>query len=939
MAEPLQYPEIEGGRRRRGGCLYLIAVGIVIVLAGRSLATLVIDYNWWREMGQLQTWYAIWLYSVLPAAVAGLIAFACLWIAHARALKFAGVRLGRYRWYARGSTLVLLLIAIILVVGAIDTWTVVRFFGGRSLGANQAEWHDPVFGNPLAFYLFDLPFYSVLLQLLLTITVAAILVYWITGRAWQLRSRVRDWSQMQNFDVRDLGLKGALESRFLRALGAVFLVSLAVRFYLSRYSLLQHDHGFMVGIDYVDQYVGLPFQWVLIGCALIGAAAFLAGRPIWALVVVAGLILRAIVPPMVGGLYVRPNEVSVERPFIDRHIQATRSAYGIDSRTREIQVQAKPEAPIDVARHKPLFENVRLWDWKAFRETLAQIQPLRPYVYSDVDVDRYVLDGQIRQVLLSPRELDLNGLGDARLRWINPHFIYTHGYGIVMAEANQITADGLPVLFVKDAPPVITAPGLKFNRPELYYGELAHEPVFVHTAQQEFDYPAGEHNVQTTYEGKGGFPISSVALRTAAAISGGDWNILLTSYLTSESRMMIRRKVAERVKALAGFLLWDADPYLVLTDAGRLVWMIDGYMTSDAHPYSRNVEFEGAEPFNYIRNSVKATVDAYDGTVHLYVFDPKDPLIQAYRNLFPKLFEPASAMPADLRRHARYPEMIFSAQTEIYRTFHMRDPETFYNKSDAWDVAKFTSGQATTSESVTPTYLFATLPGQTTPEFMLMIPFTPRDRSNLIGLMMARCDGDSLGEKVVMLLGKQDIVPGPIQIEARINQDQNISKDLTLWNQQGSQVLRPQMIVLPIEDTFLYVAPIYLQASQARMPQLKKVVLAVGNHLIYADTYEQALAQLGGGGAAPAQAPAVTTTTQAQPPTTDTRITEIRRHLERYRELHSARQVVGGRQRAGSDSSASEVVAHARPHSSSASLNGRSTTVFGYQQGHGSSVQ
>ncbi|MGH9647503.1 MAG: UPF0182 family protein, partial [Bryobacteraceae bacterium] len=308
MAEPIRYPEIAGGRSRRGGCLYVVAAAIVILLGARSLASLLIDYNWWREMHQVETWYAIWLYSVVPMAVAAVIAFAVLWFAHARALKFAGVRLGQYRWYARGSALVLLIISIILVSGAIDSWTVVRFFGGRSLSANPNEWHDPVFGNPLAFYLFDLPFYSVLLRLVLAITVAAILIYWLAGRGWQLRARVKDWTQMQNFDLRDLGLKGALESRFLRALGAVFLIALAVRFYLSRYSLLQHDHGFMVGIDYVDQYIGLPLQWLLVIFCLAGAAAFLVGRPAWALIVVVGLILRAVVPPLVGGVYVRPNE-------------------------------------------------------------------------------------------------------------------------------------------------------------------------------------------------------------------------------------------------------------------------------------------------------------------------------------------------------------------------------------------------------------------------------------------------------------------------------------------------------------------------------------------------------------------------------------------------------------------------------------------------------
>jgi hypothetical protein len=415
--------------------------------------------------------------------------------------------------------------------------------------------------------------------------------------------------------------------------------------------------------------------------------------------------------------------------------------------------------------------------------------------------------------------------------------------------------------------------------------------VFVRTAQPEFNYPAGDHNAENRYDGKGGFPSSSLFLRLAAAISRGDWNILLTSYLTPESRMMIHRNVRERLATLASFVAWDADPYLVLGDEGRLTWIVDGYMTSRVHPYSLMIELEGIGSINYIRNSVKATIDAYDGTVHLYVFDSEDPLLQAYRNLFPALFEPSSAMPAGLRKHVRYPETIFAAQADIYRLFHMKDPATFYNKSDAWDTAKFTNEQGAKPGPLAPVYVVATLPGETQPEFLLMLPFTPRNRDNLIGLMMARCDGDHLGEKVVLLLSKQEIILGPMQVEARINQDQNISKDLTLWNQQGSQVLRGQMLVLPIEHTFLYVEPIYIQASQAKMPQLKKVALAMGNNLVYADTYQQALAQLSGMNLPPETNTTSATTTQEKTPTSqekpDARINEIRAHLERYRDLVS----------------------------------------------------
>ena len=882
-----------GTARPKTGCLTIGLILAVLLFSARFFASLIIDYQWWNEMNQLGTWIDTWVYTYGPTIAAALLAFLILWVAHRRAMTHNGARPRQFPVYSRISTIVIFVLSLLIALSSMDSWTVVRYIGGRTLNPSTPQWQDPAFNQPLSFYLFNLPFYSEVLSLALVVFAAATLLYWLTARFWEIRGTIADWSRIQEINITHFNWMEALEFRFVRIFGAVFLVELAIRFYLGRYAMLLGEHGFMVGLDYVDQYVGLPLQWMMIAASLLAAAAIALKRPKIALALFfAPLLIRAVLPAAVNAAYVRPNEISLEKPFIDRHIQATRAAYGIDHRTTEVQVQAKPDAPIDVTKNQSQLDNVRLWDWKAFRETVSQIQPLRPYVYTDVDVDRYMINGQLRQVLLSPRELDLNSLGEARSRWINPHFIYTHGYGIVMAESNKITASGLPVLFVKDAPPEITVPDLKLTRPEIYFGAQTEDPVFVRTAQAEFNYPAGEHNVQTRYDGHGGFPISSLGLRTAAAVSRGDWNILLTGYLTPESRMMIHRKIVDRLETLAGFLLWDSDPYMVVDKAGRLVWIVDGYMTSDAHPYSRTLQFPGAPPLNYIRNSIKATVDAYDGTVHMYVFDEEDPLISAYRNLFPKLFLPSSAMPADLRAHVRYPEMIFHAQAEIYRTFHMRDPETFYNKSDAWDLAKYTSGQATAPEPVSPNYVIATVPGQEKPEFLLMIPFTPRNRDNLIGLMMARCDGEHLGEKVVILLSKQEIILGPMQVEARINQDQNISKDLTLWNQQGSQVLRGQMLVLPVKDTFLYVEPIYLQASQAKMPQLKKVALAIGNTLIYTDTYQQALAQLGGlseasqaGNTAPGSALPAPPGASPAPPGQDARLTQVRQHFERYRDL------------------------------------------------------
>ncbi|MCC7174393.1 MAG: UPF0182 family protein [Bryobacterales bacterium] len=868
----------------------LLIAGIFLLIAGaRTIANFAIEYQWWKELGQVPTWIDLLLYSIAPLAAATTLAVAALWLAHARALRFARASLRAHRIYALVSFLALLAVAWVLASSTIDTWTVVRYFGGRDLPTANA-WQDAVFGRPLSFYLFSLPFYTVLLRFLLGLSILSALIYWITARGWQLVDRLPEMQATGEFDPRIFRLEGALESRFLRGVGAIILVALALQYFLGRYEMLRQNHGFMVGVDYVADKVTLPLQWVLIGACLAGALLVLAGRWKLLLILPAAFVLRAALPPLVSAVYVKPNEITIQRPYIQTHIRATRSAFGLEQRTRESEFAATLGGRIDVAAHKPLFDNVRLWDWRAFHDTVTQIQALRPYyVFNDTDVDRYIIDGQLRQVLLTPRELDIRQLPDAQARWVNPHFIYTHGYGMVLAEANRIMPDGLPVLFVQDAPPEIRTGSLKLTRPEIYYGEVVHEPVFVHTAEKEFDYPSGSENVFSNYQGRGGFPISSLPLRLAAAVSRADYNILLTQYFTPQSRMMIRRNVGQRLATLANFIRWDSDPYLVLTEEGRLVWTVDGYTTSAAHPYSSAISRRDLGAFNYIRNAVKATVDAYDGSTKIYIFDPSDPIIQAYQRIFPNLLLPASDMPADLRAHARYPETYFAAQAEIYRTFHMLDPQAFYNKEDVWDLARNIQGQDVRPVQVTPTYVVATLPDETEPEFLLILPFTPRNKDNMIGLMVARCDGPNLGELRFLQLSKQELVFGPMQIEARINQDQNISKDLSLWNQQGSQVLRGQMLVLPVGEAFVYVEALYIQAAEARMPQLRKVVVAAGNDLFYEDTYDQALARLAGlrpPPAAPARAQAQAGVPEpAVPPDLGMRLERIRKHLSRYREL------------------------------------------------------
>jgi hypothetical protein len=883
---PIPFPR-SNPRPPRFGLIGAIALLLLLLFSARTVAGYVIEYAWWNELGQLGTWYSQLLYGTVPGALAAVIVFGLLWLIHARAMKAGGARLRDHRTYAGLSTLVLLFVSFLVAQMFIDSWTVVRYFGGRDIAA---AWRDPVFQEGLPFYFFTLPFYEMALRLVLVVSVLAILLYALTSRLWHLRNVVPDLFQRGEIDLDELRLHEVFQAPFLRAAGVVFLLTLAARFYLDRYEFLLADHGFLVGVDYVNETISLPLNWLTVAACVAAAGLAAAARWRFALIAVAGsIVLLQIVPRAVNWAYVRPNEISIQRPYIERHIAATRAAFDLSQHAKEIDFPATMSGRFDPAQHKATLDNVRLWDWRAFHDTVTQIQALRPYyVFPDTDVDRYLVrekDGttQIRQVMLSPRELDVRQLPDARTRWINPHFIYTHGYGVVLAEANRITADGLPELYIKNAPPEISSPTFKITRPEIYYGETVHEPVFVRTEQPEFNYPKGSENVHSKYDGKGGFLINSPLMRLAAALREGDWNIVLTGQYTNESRMMIRRKVIERVDTLAPFLFWETDPYLVITEGGRLVWMIDGFTTSDAHPYSRSIRMAGVGSVNYMRNSVKATVDAYDGSVRMFVFEPDDPIIRSYQKLFPNLFQPESAMPADLRAHARYPERQFRAQAEVYRTFHMRDPEAFYNKEDVWDVAQTITQQEGATGTAAPTYIVATLPGEKEPEFLLLLPFTPRNKPNLIGVMIARCDGRKLGELMFLQLSKQELVFGPMQIKARINQDQSISKDLTLWNQQGSQVLRGQMLVLPIESTFLYVEPIYLQAAQAPMPQLKKVAMAMGNSIAYADTYEQALAQLMG--QVPPRVAALETrasTPGAPPPD---RMGVIRGHLKRYREL------------------------------------------------------
>lgn len=832
----------------------LVAFALVLLFgSARGIADFAVEYFWWSEVGQIPTWFSILLYKIVPTVLATLLAWAALLWAHRRGTAFAGANTASFSLYRKIVPVALLVAATVFIGSQVQAWVVMAYVGSRGIAAGTEHWVDPIFGQNLAFYLFDLPFLKLLVKYLFTLAFVGIAVFWASGRGWQIFQQFKrfraDGGSLEEFDLgpQPLLLPGATKTSFAKIIACLGLAGLAAWFYLGQYSLLLTDHSFMVGMDYLDEAWRLPLRWLVV-IALLLAIPLVATARLKAMAYVVGgaFVLHLAVPLAVQVLYVSPNELTLERDYIDRHIQATRQAYALNTGKEEF-LSLSENPTLDVEANATLVDNIRLWDEQAYTDTITQIQALRLYYrFADMDIDRYQIDGKVKQLLLSPREIDVDALSAEARTWINRHWVYTHGYGVVTSEVNRTTPEGLPVLLIQDAPPVVKIPDIRIEQPEIYYGELTHDPVFVGTDQEEFDYPQENQNVTSHYSGEGGFPIHSVPARLAAAVREGEYNILFTGLTNENSRMMIYRNVSERLEHLASFIDWEPDPYLMIADDGRLVWILDGYTTSDVHPYSQPIRVgQFDSEVNYIRNAVKATVDAYHGTTKIYLFDDSDPIIQAYANLFPGLFEPMDAMPASIRAHLRYPDLIFNIQAELYRNFHMNDPTVFYNKEDIWDVGKSLAGDTDLAERMQPTYIVATLPGMTEPEFLLILPFTPSNKDNLIGWMAARCDGENLGELVFYQLSKQELVYGPNQIEAQINQQQQIARDLTLWNQQGSRVLRGEMIALPVGNNFLYVESIYIQAESARMPQLRKVVLAMGDRLVYEDTFELALAKLG----------------------------------------------------------------------------------------------
>jgi uncharacterized membrane protein (UPF0182 family) len=874
-----------------------ILLFVLVVLFPRVAGRLA-DWLWFREIGYERVFLtkiaAQWSIGLLSGAIA----FAVLYGNARYALR--GLVLGD----ARVREPITNIAGVATVVGAHAArvmralalpWTaLIAFFVALSMAS---QWStalqalhrtpfgttDPIFGRDIGYYVFALPAIEALVAFAFSLVILSLLLVALPihftraeaghdGEALVIPARAR---------------------QHLAILAAAALLVLAVRTELVGIpGLLFGEHPALSGANFVDLHVRVYAQHVLAVAGLAGAALIawsgVRGRMAWtAARVVAGyvalVVLAVLVPAAYQRLVVQPNELSYETPQIAHHIGATRDAWGIADVALHDLGPATDLTPAMIAANRATIDNVRLWDREPLLQTFGQLQSIRTYYdFVSVDDDRYRIGGQLRQLMLSARELDTDALPTKG--FINEHLTYTHGMGLTLGPSNEVTAEGLPVLFIKDLPPVSSIP-LPITRPQIYYGEQSNDFVLAPSRQREFDYPAGEGDdaVYSTYDGRGGVLVASLARRLLYAVYFGSINILLSRDVTSRTRILYNRSVAERARRALPFLAFDRDPYMVIASDGRLKWLIDGYTTTDRYPYSQPLP-DGTD---YMRNSVKVVMDAYDGDVTSYVAAPDDPIVRTLAKIYPGLLRPLAEMPADLRAHLRYPEDLFRVQTALYATYHMDSPETFYHREDQWQVpgagaiSQSSASERTSGRIAGESFLrhmVMRLPGEQTPEFILMRPFTPRQKDNLAAWMVARNDGANYGKLAVYRFPRQSLVFGPNQIANRINQDTEVSRQISLWDQRGSEVLRGELLVIPIEGSLIYVQPLYLRAQGGRIPELKRVVVAQEGQVAMAETLDAALRALFGAMRpgqpgetfASAEAASVSTATAGAQPSADT---------------------------------------------------------------------
>src|SRR5271165_6823729 len=879
MPESIDWPPPHPPRHRRRSFLLIVAVLAGILLGGRTALSYYVDALWFSSLGYGDVF---WKTLVLQWGIFAAFAAATFLILYGSFLALKRAHLpdlpsGHTIFIGRQPVklpvepvLRLIALGVSLVIAAATgasmmvEWPTLALFwySPRTTGGVV----DPIFGKPLNFFLFTLPAWQLIAGWLLTLAVItcvlAVFFILITGGSRVLAGR--------------LSRSILLPWRGLSIAFAFLLLIVAMRVYLGRFELLLDDHTIFGGVTYTDAHITLTGMLAVCAALVLGAMIAAAnavrvprGRWLVAAFLPAAVCYLAVqgVAWYVSSFIVKPNELVREKPYIVFNTELTRQAYGLNRVSqREFPAETTVEAA-DPANNQATLQNIRLWDWHALQDTLRQIQEIRTYYdFPDIDIDRYTIDGTTREVMLAARELNVDKLPESSRNWINEKLIYTHGYGITMNPVNGFTAEGLPTLILSNMPVQSTVHSLSVTRPEIYFGELTNTDVYVKTRQKEFNYPQGESNNLTSYEGNGGIVLGGFLRRMIIALDQSDLAKLpFSDDVNKDSRLLMRRNIRDRVAALAPFLTYDPDAYIVLGDDGRLSCIMDAFTVSDSYPYSTHYRL-GNNLINYMRNSVKVVIDAYDGTTTFYVFDTDDPILAAYRRIFPDLFRDASAMPAGLRKHVRYPELLLKLQAEVYGLYHMTDPEAFYNREDLWTVATevgMGAGGEQQTQAMQPNFVLMKLPGETGEEFVEILPFTPANRNNLIGWIAGRSDGAQYGTSVVYNFPKTKLVDGPLQIEARIDQNAQLSGQLTLWNQQGSHVRRGTLLVIPCGRALLYAEPIYLQAERSPMPELRLVVLALQDKLAYGPTFESAMASLFGG--ATSSLTATSTTAAAVP--------------------------------------------------------------------------
>lgn len=855
---------------------------IVVIALLSALSGFYQDWLWFKDLGYLQLFWTPILSKVLIQIVNGTILFAfisatLLSVRHA-IVTFLNDRLNRrlrmvqnmsqpnFNFDQRKITVWLIIVSALIsyfisfISGFAGWLEVLTFIHATPFGKS-----DPIFGQDLSFYFFKLPFlvtiYNAFFGPLFLLTFATAIFYTITGVL-----RFHSLKLWRPYSV-EIGIEAR---RHLALLLGVLFGFKAFGYVLDIFQLLYSVHGHVVGAGYADLNASLPALKILIVLSMVGFFSALSGlvfkevrlltMPVIGIFVL-GIALNGIYPTLIQSWIVTPNELNKEAPYIKNEITLTRFGYGLD----KVNEQAYPgNTALTVGSlnsDQATLNNIRLNDPRPLLQTYTQEQGIRLYYkFHDVDIDRYTINNNYRQVMLSARELSTSDLDPGAQTFVNTRFKYTHGFGVTASFANAVTSEGLPSFAIKDVPPVTNFAEFNLKEPRIYYGELTNDWVAVNTSVKEFDYPMGNTNAENSYLGRTGIKLTPFN-KLMVSLHLGTFQLYLANEVNSQSRLLITRNIKDRVQKLAPFLTYDDDPYIVI-DGGRLKWIMDAYTTSDQLPYSNEYSDQN---YNYIRNSVKVVIDAYDGTVDFYAVDSNDPILQTYRQIFPGAFKDLSQMPSSLKSHLRYPETLFNVQANMLKTFHMTDPSVFYNKEDAWDLAKELFNAK--PQTVKPYYTILKIPGSDKPEFVLMLPFTPASsesntRNNMVSWLAARMDGDKYGQLLLYTLPKNIEINGPLQIESQIDQDPNISQQLTLWNQKGSSVIRGDLLVLPIGGNFLYVEPIYLQSDQSgSIPEMKKVVLAYQDKLVMTDNLGQAFVQIFGN-----NAPQLSTLGQNPPP-------------------------------------------------------------------------